>query len=229
MQMRIRMRATTILPLLALAACGDEGGGAPDPAELLESAADRMEQETSFAFLLEHENGSTPIVGGLQMERAEGEISNRERLRADVSGRTGPLAINVQLVIVPEGAWMTNPLTGGWVPQTLSISEFFDPATGVTAVIRGVGTPTLAGSEALGGVDTHIVQGTLDSGSLALLIPGVPPGRPLGIRTWIGAEDPLVHRIELSGTLTDADNPQVVRRLTLSEFGGTFDIAAPAL
>jgi hypothetical protein len=186
-----------------------------------------MDAINSFAFLLEHENGTTTISGGLAMERADGEIANGERLRADVTGRTGPLAVNLQLVIVPEGAWMTNPLTGAWTPQQMSISEFFDPVTGVTAVIRGVAAPTLAGTEAIGGVETDVVEGTLDSGALSLLIPGVAAGRPLTIRTWIGSEDPVVHRIEIRGTLADGDNPEVVRRLTLSEFGGTFEIVAP--
>jgi hypothetical protein len=188
-----------------------------------------MEEVNSFAFLLEHENGTTAIVGGLAMERAAGEISNGERLRADVTGRAGPLAVNLQLVIVPEGAWMTNPLTGAWIPQELSISEFFDPATGVTAVIRGISAPSFAGRETLGGVDTHIVEGGVDSGVLALLIPGVPAGRPLTIRSWIGADDPVVHRIEIRGSLAEGDGPEVVRRLTLSQFGGTFEITAPAL
>jgi len=228
MVQRTRIRATSLLLVGALASCGGAGtGDAPDPAELLTSSADRMEEVNSFAFLLEHENGTTAIVGGLAMERAAGEIANGERLRADVTGRAGPLAVNLQLVIVPEGAWMTNPLTGAWIPQEMSISEFFDPATGVTAVMRGVGTPTLTRSEPIGGIETHVVEGSVDSGALALLIPGVPAGRPLTIRTWIGADDPVVHRIEIRGTLADGDSPEVVRRLTLSQFGGTFEIAAP--
>jgi hypothetical protein len=228
MFMRTKMRTTSLLAFALLASCGGDGdGGAPDPAELVASSADRMGEVNSFAFLLEHENGSTMIVGGLAMERAEGEIANGERLRADVMGRTGPLAVNLQLIIVPEGAWMTNPLTGAWTPQVLSISEFFDPATGVTAVIRGIGMPSLTGTEVVGGVETHIVDGSLDSGALALLIPGVPAGRPLTVRTWIGSADPVVHRIEIRGTLADGDNPTVVRRLTLSQFGATFEITAP--
>jgi hypothetical protein len=161
------------------------------------------------------------------MERAQGAIANGERLRADVSGRVGPLAVNLQLVIVPEGAWMTNPLTGAWTPQDLSISEFFDPATGVTAVIRGIGEPALVESSTIGDAAVHVVEGTLDSGSLALLVPGAAAGRPLTVRLWIGAADPVVHRIEIRGTLEDGDNPAVVRRLNLSDFGASFEIPRP--
>ncbi|MEX0856344.1 MAG: LppX_LprAFG lipoprotein [Gemmatimonadota bacterium] len=214
---------------LLLVACGteDAADATPDPLDLLAEAADRMEEVEAFAFLLEHEGGTTTIVGGLGMEQAEGHVAARDRLQAAVRGRVGPLAVNVQLIILPEGAWMTNPLTAQWEPQDLSIAQFFDPATGVTAVMRGIAEAQLAGNESIDGSNTHIVEGMVDSGALALLVPGVVPGRELRIRTWIDEADAVVRRIEIVGPLEDGDSPDLLRRLTLSNFGGDFTVTAP--
>src|SRR3712207_215387 len=87
--------------LLAIAtvvvACGDDGGrdqaasgtatgtpARPDPSALAMQAADQIEATTSFHFLLQHENGGTPIVLNLEMTRAEGDLVKPDRLRADV-------------------------------------------------------------------------------------------------------------------------------------------------
>jgi hypothetical protein len=222
-------RVALAVSLLLIPSCG-EGGDEPGeltPEQVLEAAADRLDETTSFAFLLEHENGFTPIVGGLLMERAEGQVAGPDRMQAEVRARVGPINVNVRLVIVPEGSWMTNPLTQQWEPQTIEIAQFFDPATGVTAIMRGLTGAQITGTESVGGVVTHRIEANVDSGALDALLPGVIAGSDLGVRTWVGVEDSLVRRIEIQGAIEPGDNPALVRRLTLSEFGGTFSITPP--
>jgi hypothetical protein len=59
------------------------------PQEILSRAADRMAVVESFAFVMEHENGFTPIMQGLEMERAEGRISEGNRISSRVKENSG--------------------------------------------------------------------------------------------------------------------------------------------
>jgi len=215
--------------LLLVSACGDESADLDDmsASELLEISANRMDAVTSFAFALEHENGFTNIVRGLAMEVAEGEVAGPDRMAAELRARIGPINVAVGLIIHPEGAWVTNPLTGQWEPEDVSIAQLFDPATGVTALMRDLGEVRVTGTEVIDGRPTRRIEGAVDSGALAALLPGVASGREVTARFWIGSEDPVVHRIDLLGAVEPDDSPDIVRRLRLSRFGQEFVIEPP--
>lgn len=230
--MRLSVRAAFASLLLAiglLAACGD-GESLPvdglDAVALLAAAADRTEQVQSFHFVLEHERGSTEIVRGVNMERAEGDVAGGQRLRVDIEGSAGPLNIKLGIVILEDEAWITNPLTGRWEREDISIAELFDPATGITALIRAVTDPRVTGSDRIDGVQTYRVEATVDSGDVRLF--GDPrPGRVLRAKAWIGVEDALIHRIELEGALRPGERDDLLRRITLTRFGSDPEIVAP--
>src|SRR5690606_5230802 len=138
------------------AACdgGDNGDGeetatpAGEPLTaqgVLDRSAARMEEVESFRFTLEHENGTTEIVRGLAMERAEGAVAGAESLQVDVRAKAGPLNVDVGIIILPDESWMTNPLTGRWEREDISIDQIFDPQTGVTSLMRSVTNAELDG------------------------------------------------------------------------------------
>jgi selenide,water dikinase len=217
--------------LVALAACGRDGEEAldlesVDAAALLRAAAERTDEARSFHFLLEHEGGTTQIVRGLSMERAEGDVVGADRLRVEVKASAGPLNLKVEIVVIGDEAWITNPLTGRWEREDISIQEVFDPANGVTAIMRAAGGAHLTGSESVAGIRTYVVEATVDSGDVTLF--GEPrPGVTLLARVWIGVDDPLVRRIEIIGGLASGETADLVRRLTLSRFDAEIEIEPP--
>ncbi len=219
------------LLVAALAACGSDGEDrvdleSIDAAALLQAAADRTDQARSFHFLLEHEGGTTQIVRGLNMERAEGDVAGADRLRVEVKASAGPLNLKVEIVVIGDEAWITSPLTGRWEREDISIEEVFDPANGVTAIMRATTGGHLTGAERVGGVRTYRVEATVDSGDVTLF--GEPrPGAMLLAIVWIGVDDPLVHRIEIVGGLAPGEPDDLVRRLTLSRFDAEIEIAPP--
>ncbi len=229
-----RAAAVVALVLAALAPLAGCGGGGDDDldlegidaATLLRAAADRTDQARSFHFLLEHEGGTTQIVRGLNMERAEGEVAGADRLRVEVKANAGPLNLNVEIVVIGEEAWITNPLTGRWEREDISIEEVFDPANGVTAIMRAASEAQLTGTEKVGGIRSYRVEATVDSGDVTLF--GEPrPGATLLAVAWIGVDDPLVQRIEIVGGLASREPDDLVRRLTLSRFDAEIEIAPP--
>ncbi|MPZ98207.1 MAG: LppX_LprAFG lipoprotein [Dehalococcoidia bacterium] len=214
---------------------GDEDGdgdatptGEPLTAqEVLDRSAARMEEVESFRFTLEHENGTTEIVRGLSMEHAEGAVGGPESMQVDVRAKAGPLNVDVGIVILPEESWMTNPLTGRWEREAIDIEQIFDPQTGVTSLMRSVTDPALDGEATIDGVRTHVVRAQVDSGDLALFAQGSASGTPLDATAWIGVDDPVVHRVEIRGAITENEAGDLVRRLNLSDFDADIEIAPP--
>lgn len=216
--------------VMAVAGCGTDAPEVEEvtPEEVLEQSADRMGEVLSFSFLMEHENGLTPIMNGLAMERAEGWISEGNRMQADIRARAGgSLAIDMGIVAVPDSAWMTNPFTRAWEPGTFDVSAIFDPATGITALLRGLTDPQLIGVETLNGVETRHIEATVDSGILTALIPGAAEGSPLAVRLWVGVEDPVLHRAEIVGAIGEGESADLLRRITLSKFGEDLPVVSP--
>lgn len=233
-----RPRRTSLLLALAcaalLAACGgdDEGGDADlegvDAAEVLETSAARMEELDSFHFEVEHENGATEIIGGLQMVSATGDVQGAERMRLDVEARFASTNIQTGIVILPGEDYLQNPLTGRWEAQDeIDVSQIFDPASGVTGLMRNVRDAEVVDVESVDGVDSYVIEATIDAGELRSFVSTAEAGREVTARVWVGVDDSLVRRIEVRGPIAPNDADEVVRRITLSEFDEPVEIAPP--
>lgn len=219
-----------LLATALLAACGSDD---PEPAALpaattvLEQSATRMEQLRSMHFLLEHEKGSTEIVRGIAMTRAEGDVVTPDKMQATVKGGLGPVSFEIGIVILGDQAWIQNPLNRRWESEDITIDQVFDPRQGVIALVRSTRDATVAATEEVGGVDCYRLEATLDSGDLDLL-PGDPaPGKSVPTRAWIGVDDHLVRKVELRGPVAEGESANLVRTLTLSRFDEDITIAPP--
>lgn len=216
---------------LMLAACG--GGGDEGTVEgvdadaLLESAAARMDQVDAFHFVLTQENGTTDILMGLELVAAEGDIAGADRAQLEVRAKLGSSNLSLEMIILPDASYMTNPLTGRWQEAEISISSFFNPEIGVTALMRAVTDAKATRRVEVGGVDTYLVEALVDSGNLDLFAAGAAPGRELVARAWIGVDEPLVHRVEIEGAVIEGEAANTVRRLELSRFDEPVEITAP--
>lgn len=215
---------------LALGACGggsDDDVSDVDAEALLEAAAARMDGVTSFHFKVDHENGVTPIVAGLGMTTAEGDVQGADRMQIEVNARFAGTNVRVNLVILPDESYLSNPITGRWERQDLDISQFFDPSNGVTALMRAVTGAKTVGRESIDGVDVYVVEATVDSGDLDLFVSQSQAGTPVAARVWIGVDDPLVYRVQVEGPLSPGEDAGIVRRLDLSAFDEPIEITAP--
>jgi hypothetical protein len=235
----IRTRLVPIVALLVLfvAACGGDGSDVDvsevDAAELLRSAAERMDAVERFHFELDHENGYTEIVRGLQMQRAEGDVAGVDRMRTEVRASVGPLNVDVGIVILPDESWIQNPLTGNWERESISIESILNPSEGVTALMRSIAEQAIEqGAEVTGtgrvsGVEAYTVEAEVRSDDLDDLVAGASAGLTLRATAWIGVDDPLVHRLELRGAASPNESDDLVRILTLSDFDGDIVIEPP--
>jgi hypothetical protein len=238
--------ALALLAALALvtAACGDDdkedggaGGGAaqqPDPATLARQAADAVEALTSFHFLLEHENGGTPIVLNLTMNRAEGDIVKPDRISADVEAvatQLGNANVKVRVVNVGTKGVISNPFNARQylpLPENVQLRDIVDPGAGVTKAMRAAQNLRITGEESVNGVATWRLEGEIDAGELRDFASVAEPGYKVKGIAWVGKEKPLVHRVRLEGPLGAKDAPNIVRKVDLSKFDENFNIVLPA-
>lgn len=227
MLLHIGVMAIAAAGVLAGAGCGGNAAKNVEPKELMARSADRMDRAQSFHFDLSHENGTTEIVRGLQMTTATGDVVGRDRLRLDVKAKAGPLNVAVGIIVLPDGSYITNPLTGRWEREQISIASFFDPAIGVTALMRAATEPRVAGQEKVNGVQTYRVEAKVDSGDLDLFAASAPAGSKVTARLWIGVDEPLVYRIEIDGPVNPGEASTILRRLDLTRFDEAIAITAP--
>jgi len=223
--------ARRLLPLVLasvlLAACssGDDASTEDvDPVALLDSAATRLESVESFHFVIEFEDGSAEIVRGLAMERAEGNVVVPDEIDAQVNASVGPINAEIGIIVADGQGYLTNPLTGRWEQEDISVADVFDLQTGVTSIMRSAQDPEVTGSENVDGVSTYRVEATLPSSELSL-IPGVRQNQTLDATAWIGVDDPLVHRVRIVGAMFDENESTVT--LDLSDFDQPVEIEPP--
>ncbi|MEZ4502824.1 MAG: LppX_LprAFG lipoprotein [Dehalococcoidia bacterium] len=214
-----------------IAACngGDEESNIDvsevDAAVLLEGAATRIESLETFHFDLDFSGGAANILGGINMREAEGDFAGIDNFQAKLSASVGPINADLEVRNVDGEGWITNPLTGRWEQEDISVGEVFDISSGVTALMRSVQDPTVVRAERVDGVDTYRVEAQLLSDELTL-IPGARGGETLEAVAWIGVDDTLVRRIEVSGHLFDANESGTVS-VRLSRFDEPITIEAP--
>ena len=230
--MRWLLTAVAILAVSAAGCGGDDGTPSPtptpiDPAALLERAAIRMEGVAAFRFELDHANGTSEIVLGIQMEHAEGAVAGPDRLEVEVKGKFLSLNVEVGVVILPDESFLRSPITGNWERENVNIDAFFDPADGVTALMRTIEGAVVAGTERIDGIEVVRLRASIDTGELTLFGEDTLAGETVDAEVWIGLDDPLVYRLELEGPVLFSDNEDIRRRLDLSDFDGDIVIEAP--
>lgn len=225
-----RNLAGALLCALLLAGCGGDGGGdEPAADEIVAAAAAKTAEVKSFRFTLDVEN-VPPSSTGLSLTSADGEVIVPDRLRARASATLSRIAIETELVIVGDDDYFVDPLTRQWRRLEIGTSPvaFFDPARGVLSVIEGAVELEAAGSETVGGVESHRVTGQVKARDAArLLAVSSTSERLVDLELWIGKDDLTLRRIRVRGPVGAGEPAAAGRTVELSDFDRTFEIEAP--
>lgn len=218
-----------LLCVLLLAGCGGGGGKEPTAAEIVAGSAEKTAAVTSFHFTLDVEN-VPPSGSGLSLTSADGEMIVPDRLKAKAAATFSGIPIETELVIVGDEDYFIDPLTRQWRRLEVGTSPvaFFDPAKGVLSVIEGAVEVEAAGSETVGGVETHRLTGKVKARDAArLLVVSSTSDRLADVELWIGKGDLILRRIRVRGPVGEGEPANAGRTVELSDFGQTFEIEAP--
>ena len=233
---RFGLLAMLLAGLALAAACG--GGGekaAPTPAtlppadEILPKVVERVGAVKSFHFRLEHENGLSPMPLDLKLKTAEGDVQVPDRMKAKLEADVAGALLRVEVVGIGKEGWMTNPFSREWqpLPAGTTISAIFDPAAGIQAVAGSLQDVRVAGVEKVGGDNTYLLEGQIDSGVLKAAVPIAEPGLTVNVKVWVGVDDYNIRQVRLEGPFASGEPENIVRILILSNFDEPVSIEPP--
>lgn len=196
-----------------LVACGaddddDESGASEatsarptDAAGILGLAADRIESLESVRFTLEVE-GTTFIDDArtIQLLNAAGNVVRPDRVQATFQAMLqGTLTAEIRIITVGEQTWMTDLVTGEWIPAYEEIGYnpvvLFDPAHGLGPVMRAVQNAKLVGQEEVEGQPADHISATVSNAVVADITAGTMHSPEIGIDVWIARDDNDLLRI----------------------------------
>ncbi len=207
----------------------------PDPRVILERAAARLLAEKSLAFTLEHPAGGAFLSPGLLLTRAEGVVNtpaNRpESFSVTLDLETSGSFLQISVIVVEEGAYVTNLFSGEWEPVARERIPFrVDQINRVVAdLLTGTQSPELVGVERTEGYDAYRLRGTTSPKALADLIPGAMADSAVPVELWVESTDSRLRKARLTGSLAAGDALDVVRVLTLKARNSPAQIAVPPL
>lgn len=214
---------TALLVTFALAGCGGSNEPKLDPAEVIDRAVRATAAEDSFRFRFETENPPR-AASGLNLTFAEGEVSVPDRLRADVAGTFAGIPLESELVAIGRDEWLENPFGGGFREIDIGVSplDFFDPDTGVLAVLRNARDIELSEDG-----DEYVVKGDVSADNVETFLGVDADSRPLDVEVTVAKDDFLLRRLEVIGPANDGEANDVRRVLELSDYGAEVDVSAP--
>ena len=227
--------AALLSALLAVAACGDnlplEGPTptpTPTPEQRLDAAAERMAALTSLAFRLSHEEGATQLFEGVVATVVSGEVAIPGGANVEVEAEALGFFVSINIVVVDDQAYMTDPLSGTWqsLPAADLPFDFRDLGATLADITRSVEAPALGAALEIDGISTVGVTGTVTGADLAALIPGADVDAQLNVELYVDA-DGLVRRVRLSDSLIEGDVDNVVRVLDFSAFDAPVSVSVP--
>ncbi len=198
-----------------------------DAETVLERAVIRMMNLRTATFALDHRKGSTTLFPGVEMTRASGavDIPDKYRLVVEAESTIPQAYIEVTVVSVGGEVQMTDFFTGQWrvISQSVLPVDFSQLGVTLAEIIQAVISHELVGLELVGtetvaGVETHRVNGSLNSQELAGLVPGAGDGFDVSVDLWVEMPEGLVHQVLITGQVLSTDVFDAERLLTLGDF-----------
>lgn len=183
----------------------------------------------SFHFQLSQTGGGTPLIAGVEVVGAEGDVVTPNQVQASLSATVMGVPTMVKVVALGGSIYVTNPLTGQWQLWTdrSNLLGTFDPSRALDGLLAQTIGLTVLGAANLDGVATFRVGGTVDASVLATLVGGGSAGTRVQVELWVGQADSLLYQVQIRGRVTATEKEGIVRLLRLSRFNEPVRIQPP--
>jgi hypothetical protein len=94
-------------------------------------------------------------------------------------------------------------------------------------VARSLDNVSVDGVENVGGSDTYLLEGEVDSGVLKAAVPIAEPGLTVTVKLWVDVEDYSILQVRLEGPFAPDEPENIVRILQLSNYDESVSIEPP--
>lgn len=225
--------AVLFLLTLLIAACGPDTPTTPEAAveadAVLQRSTERVKTLKSGSFSLEHEEGSTVLIPGIEMTAIHGVVEMPDRFSFTVETEISGIYAETDMVAVADNAYMTDFLTGQWksVPKALLPFNFTNLGQTLVEIIQAVQSPVVVGTAEVENVAVYRVQGQINPEDLVTLVPAAAGGFVVELELWVAQTDGMLLKVLITGKVVDSDIPEAVRVLTLSDVDEPVEINLP--
>jgi len=223
--------AITILAGLVIPTCKKAEPTLPSfsASEIIDNSGERISKVNSFHFEITHVGGGTPLVKGLEMNEAIGDIVKPGKIKTSISATIGLMLVEVDVITIGKTTYMTNPLNKEWelLPNEFSAISLFDPDTSIAAILKDMTDLTKLNDEKIDGISCYHIKGKVPCESLRPITLSSIEGVKIDTEVWIDKEEFLLHQIRLKGKITDTEKPGIIREIKLSNFDQEVEIELP--
>ena len=222
-----------LLLSIILIGCGAAPSPTPDPEidpkDVLLRAVERIMTLETGEFTLEHREGTTTLLPGLEMHKVYGVADIPDKFRFTVEAEFSNTYIETGVVVIEDQAYMTNFLTGQWeeISQDLLPLNFANLGQTLADIIDSVSDPIMVGVDRIDGRDVFVIRGTVMSNDLSTMVPNAGKGFEVELELWVDRSDYLLRQVVMSGQLVDTDEITTVRVLTLENVDVPVEIVRP--
>lgn len=213
--------------------------GDADAVALLQRASEALAALETFGFELETTRGSSTILEGFELKGVEGVVLRPVSIEAEITMGLPIGNVTITAVGIDGEFWVQDPFREGeWIalggdPQ---IQSMINPDAIITSAVRLVQDAQITGTEKVDGVETTVVEGTLDFFSQAQSVVNPADGSaplaqylaegPRDITFWIDDENRVVE-MEIRGPIFVTESDDVVRVIRLFDFNEPVQIEVP--
>jgi hypothetical protein len=230
-KLRARRAAwVTMLLLATLCFSGCGGSSAPATATLLKDAHDKFNATHSFHFVMTVQHPGTVQAGSYSITSATGDVQLPDRMKATATVDAGFATLQIQLIIIGNQEWYTDPLSGQFVPtnQFSSYMRIFDPQTGIESLLTSLGSPSRPSDGSSNGTACWKVSGDISMAQLSPIFGSQVVGDAKGTTFCIRKTDSELLSVVLQGRVLSGDSGQTIRTIYLSNFDQSVSIQAPS-
>ena len=211
----------------------------PDPAEILNAAAANARTLASMRFAVTHETGSIYVsTVNAKATEARGSWDAAQGADitidaylvagADAAPETGTY-VELNILVTPDSYFITDPLSGVWTKRPLdSLAVPIDQIANIMGdMLTMIEDPVLAGRDEVDGVESYRITGRAPSTVMEwLLLTGVE-GQYVDVAIWADTEQKLPRKARLTGPISEHDDPNTVREITLTDLNEAVEITVP--
>ena len=219
--------------LMLAAACG--GREEPPPPELtvdelLANTREKLAAISSVKFSMTDELQTGSKFFNTTLKSVEGEVSASDSMKMAVDVESPIFGfIEIEIVAVGDQSLMKFSRDAPWLPLSLDEVPFNFKGMGITLselvpVLKDV---RKVGQESVGGTQTILLEGSLQSEELSNLITSTDPGHTVMLSFWIDEVDHDLKQLRITGQVFNDDAPETRRMIVIEETNVPIDIQLP--
>ena len=198
-----------------------------NPQATLDDATSRMNQWESFRFRLEHEKGTTTISNGMELRVIEGDVVLPRRVKLTGKATIGGQFIALDIILIDEQSFMTNPLTGKWSQIDPEDSPFgnFDVREVIANILKMMENPEFL--EPPKTEQDFRVKGTVIATVFEPLIGLADPNMYAEVHLELNFVNKDVKSATIIGRLNHQDPQEVIRVIKIWDVDENFEVNPP--